>query len=103
MNCSFISNTTIFVVKFSAENDIGSFVDICVSSVVSLKSTLLPYGDDLFGSNNTTISHLDLKSTSVVLTFNELKCKHERSYKCRVTIDDGVFSSLPEKIIVTGK
>lgn len=72
-------------INFLAINDTtDTFVDIAESSVFSPQPTLLSYGVFLFGSAN--ITKLSDSQSEVVLTFNDLNCKHERNYTCILSV-----------------
>ncbi|XP_052072191.1 uncharacterized protein LOC127710402 [Mytilus californianus] len=88
-------------VDFFAINDsTDSFVKIAESTLsMSNPTKLLPYGEYLFGS--AYITKLSDLPSEVVLTFNDLKCKHERSYRCRLSVHSAVPThSAPIQIFV---
>ncbi|VDI77719.1 Hypothetical predicted protein [Mytilus galloprovincialis] len=93
-------NDKVSGVNFRAINDsTDTFVDIAESTIFSPQPQLLPYGVYLFGSAN--ITKLSALPSEVVLTFNDLKCKHERSYKCRLSVHNALLTeSAPIQIIV---
>ncbi|CAC5408231.1 unnamed protein product [Mytilus coruscus] len=92
LRCSYTTdpNDRVSGANFLAENDTtDNFVYIAESTVFSSQPELLDYGVYLFGSAN--ITKLSDSPSEVVLTFNNLKCKHERNYKCRL----GIHNTLP--------
>lgn len=96
-------NDKVSGVNFLAINDsTDTFVDIAESTVFSPYTNLQPYGVYLFDSAN--ITKLSDLPSEVVLTFNDLKCKHERNYKCRLSVNNAPLTeSAPIQIIVRGK
>ncbi|XP_071131771.1 uncharacterized protein [Mytilus edulis] len=87
-------------INFLAENvSTETFINIAESSIFSPYTKLLPYGVYLFGSAN--ISKLSDSQSEVVLTFNNLKCKHERNYKCTLSVHQAApTDSAPMDIFV---
>ncbi|CAG2190563.1 unnamed protein product [Mytilus edulis] len=76
-----------------------TFINIAESSIFSPYTKLLPYGVYLFGSAN--ITKLSDSQSEVVLTFNDLKCKHERNYKCTLSVHQAApTDSAPMDIFV---
>ncbi|XP_076072199.1 uncharacterized protein LOC143044190 [Mytilus galloprovincialis] len=73
---------TLVGVDFFAKNESSdTFADVVQVILLNYKLKLLPYGEYLFGSVNITTV-----LSEVVLSFNDLKCKHERSYRCGLNI-----------------
>ncbi|CAC5408232.1 unnamed protein product [Mytilus coruscus] len=92
LRCSYTTdpNDRVSGVTFLAENDTtDNFVYIAESTIFSSQPALFSYGVYLFGSAN--ITKFSTSLSEVALTFNNLKCKHERKYKCRL----GVHNTLP--------
>ncbi|VDI20633.1 Hypothetical predicted protein, partial [Mytilus galloprovincialis] len=99
LKCSYTTdpNDRVSGVTFLAVNDTTDKFDaIAESTVFSSQPELFAYGVYLFGSANITKF-----SDEVVLTFNDLKCKHERSYRCMLSVHNtSPTNSTPMQLFV---
>ncbi|CAC5408233.1 unnamed protein product [Mytilus coruscus] len=88
LRCSYTkdSNDRVSGVTFLTVNDSDIFVKIAEATIFSIQPELLPYGVYLFGSAN--ITKFSDSPSEFVLTFNNLICKHERNYICRLAVQD---------------
>lgn len=104
LRCSYTTdpNDRVIGVSFFAANVSDNYVNIAESTVFSSQPELLPYGVYLFGS--AIITKLSDSPSEVVLTFNNLKCMHERKYRCKLSVfNTAPTASAPMQLFVQGK
>ena len=80
------------------------FTDIASFKATGANSTFLTTNGSYL-SSRVTLSNLILSNTAI-LTFNQIECRDEKEYRCKVTLDaDGSFDSVTSdatSIVVKG-